>query len=88
MRREPAPAGGNMSNIPPWARLGRPVCGAEEPHQEFVCRSPTEERAVRLYRRFDAHSRHGCFQRHPSGDRVVAGQFLCTPCTMEATEPD
>lgn len=50
--------------------LGRAACGAEQPHQEFVCRSPTEERVVRLYSRFDAQARHGCRVEYMKGGRA------------------
>ena len=68
--------------------LGRAVCGAEEPHQEFVCRSPTEERAIRLYSRFDAHSQHGCRVEYSKGGRarvLWSSQSSSTYCVSKVT---
>ena len=67
--------------------VGRAVCGAEEPYQEFVCRSPTEERVVRLYSRFDAHSQHGCRVEYSKGGRgriLWSSQSSSTYCVSKA----
>jgi len=68
--------------------VGRAVYGAGEPHQEFVCRSPTEERAIRLYSRFDAHAQHGCRVEYEKGGRtriLWSSQSSSTYCVSKVT---